>query len=459
MSDMRFENIDRRAVLKGVGTAGIVLAAGCIETTDDDTGNGNGDGNGNGNGDGTGNGNGNGNGDGTGNGNGNGNGDGTGNGNGNGNGNGGTYQIGMVDSLTGSLADFGQRNQRGVELALEDVNDVGIKGNQLDIIVEDSESLSQGGVSAAQKLVNQDNVPFLIGAVGSGVSLSIYESVIQDTDVVQLSQNSTGLALTEFPGLLRMSPSGRSQSIALADIIMEDGYEEVAITYINDEFGESLTDAFVDAYEGEVAFNRPHDGEQSSYSGLLSDMNASGADAWLFITYQEEFATQVNNMFSSGYEAQLYGADSNRGATVIENVPEGSIDGMKVVEPGPPIEQDSYQSFADRFENEHGVEPTVWSAFAYDCVITAAMSIQAADEFTGVTLQETVRNVTRPPGEKVFSYSNAHDILADGGTPDDVDYQGVSGPINFDENGDPVGTLQVFEVQDHEYVPIEFREG
>ncbi|MFP4218044.1 MAG: ABC transporter substrate-binding protein, partial [Salinarchaeum sp.] len=59
----------------------------------------------------------------------------------------------------------------------------------------------------------------------------------------------------------------------------------------------------------------------------------------------------------------------------------------------------------------------------------------------------------------VTSYEAAHEILADGGTPDDIDYQGVSGPIDFDKNGDPVGSLQVFEVQDHEYVPIEFREG
>jgi branched-chain amino acid transport system substrate-binding protein len=365
----------------------------------------------------------------------------------------------MVDSLTGSLADFGERNQNGKDLALAEVNDVGVNGGELDIIVEDSESTAESGVSAAQKLVNQDQVPFLIGAVGSGVSLSIYESVIQGTDAVQLSQNSTGLALSDFPGLLRMSPSGRSQSIALADIIMEDGYEEVAVTYINDEFGESLTDAFVDAYEGEVVFNRAHDGEQATYSGVLSDMNASDADAWLFITYQEEFATQVNNMFESGYDPQLYGADSNRGETVINNTPEGSINGMKVVEPSAPVEEENYQQFASDYEDEYGEEPTVWSAFAYDCVVTAALSIQAADEFTGPALDEVVRDVTRPEGEQVTSYADAQAILAEGGSPSDVDYQGVSGPIDFDENGDPAGSLQVFEVQDHEYVPIEFREG
>lgn len=371
----------------------------------------------------------------------------------------GPYTIGMVDSLTGSLSDFGQRNQRGKDLALARVNEVGINGRELDIIVEDSQSTPEAGVSAAQKLVNQDGVPFIIGAVGSGVSLAIYDSVISGTDVVQLSQNSTGLGLTDEPGLLRMSPSGRSQSNALAEIIAEDGYDQVAVTYILDNFGESLADAFVNAYDGEVVYNNPHDGEQASYSGLLSEMNASGADAWLFITYQEEFATQVTEMYEAGYDPQLYGADSNRGETVINNTPEGSMDGMKIVEPSAPVEQENYQNFAQRFEDEYGEEPTAWSAFAYDCVITAALSIQAADEFTGAALGDVVRDVTRPPGERATTYEAAHDILADGGSADDVDYHGVSGPVDFDENGDPVGSLVVFEVQDHSYEAIEYREG
>jgi branched-chain amino acid transport system substrate-binding protein len=371
----------------------------------------------------------------------------------------GPYQIGMVDSLTGSLSAFGERNQRGVELALERVNEQGIDGRDLELIVEDSESENQGGIAAAQKLVNQDEVPFLIGAVGSGVSLAIYESVIQGTDVVQLSQNSTGLNLTDFPGLLRMSPSGRTQSLALANLIAEDGYDEVAITYVNNDYGQSLTDAFVDAWDGDVVYNTPHDQEQQSYSGIVAEMNESGADAWLFIAYQAEFTTMVNEVYSSGYEAQFYGADSVSGDTVLANTPEGSMDGMKIVVPSAPVEEENYQTFAADFEAEYGQEPTSWAAYAYDCVINAALAIQAADEFTGAALTDTVRRVSGPEGETVTSFDAASDILADGGGPDDVDYQGVSGPIDFNEAGDPVGFLQILEVQAHEYAGTGFIEG
>ena len=396
------DTVDRRTVLKLTGAAGIAGLAGCSGSSGDET-----------------------------------------------------YEIGMVDAQTGSLSAFGERNQRGKDLALSAVNEVGIGGGELEIAVEDSGSENQGGISAAQKLVNQDGVPFLIGAVGSGVSLAIYESVVQGTDVVQLSQNSTGLGLTDFPGLLRMSPPGSTQAIALADLIEEDGHDSVAVTYVNNNYGESLADAFVESWDGSVAYNTSHDQEQSSYSSVISEMNGADADAWLFITYQAEFSTMVNEIFSSGYEAPLYGADSVSGENVIENTPEGSMEGMKIVVPSAPVEQENYQEFASTFESEYDQSPTSWAAYAYDCVINAALAIQAADSFTGAALGEVVRDVTRPEGEQVTTFEAASEILADGG-PSDVDYQGVSGPIDFDESGDPVGFLQVLEVQDHSYEGIDF---
>jgi branched-chain amino acid transport system substrate-binding protein len=256
-----------------------------------------------------------------------------------------------------------------------------------------------------------------------------------------------------------MSPTGRTQSTALADIIADDGYDTVALTYVNNNYGSSLADAFVNAWDGDIAYNNPHDQDQSSYSGVISEMNDSEADAWLFITYQAEFATMVNEIFSSGYEPQLYGADSVSGDNVIENTPEGSMEGLKIAVPSAPVEQENYQSFVSAFESEYDESPTVWSAYAYDCVVTAALSIQAAEEFSGVALGEVVRDVTRPEGQEVTSYQAAHDILADGGGPSEVNYQGVSGPINLDENGDPVGFLQIQEVQDHSYEQIGFVES
>ncbi|WP_197409876.1 ABC transporter substrate-binding protein, partial [Haloferax profundi] len=165
-----------------------------------------------------------------------------------------SYTIGMVDSLTGSLAPYGERNTRGRELALEAVNEVGIgdDGASLDISVEDDESTNQGGVNGAQKLVNQDGVPLLIGSVGSGVSIAIHDSVTKDAGVVQISQNSTSPELTTRPELNRMSPSGAAKGTALANLVYDDGHENVAVTWINNDYGTGLSDVFAETFESEL---------------------------------------------------------------------------------------------------------------------------------------------------------------------------------------------------------------
>ncbi|MFB6081913.1 MAG: ABC transporter substrate-binding protein [Halanaeroarchaeum sp.] len=366
----------------------------------------------------------------------------------------GPYTIGMVDSRTGSLSAFGQRNKRGMEIALDDVNSVGIGNRKLEITVEDSQSKAQSGVSAAQKLVNQNGVPLLIGAVGSGVSLAIYQSVVQNTDVVQISQNSTSPALSNYPGLLRMSPTGRTQSKALADMIKEDGHQSVAMTWINNDYGQGIAEAFVNAWGSEPAYNSPHDQGQSSYSSVISEMANADADAWLFITYQPEFTTMAQEAYSKGVaqDVQYYGADSVKGPKVLANTPDGSLRGMKIVAPSAALDQENYKNFAATFQERYGTSPTAWSAYTYDAVMTSALAIHAASEFTGSALSNVVRDVTRPEGQKVFTYDAAAEILSDGGSASAIDYQGVSGPINLDENGDPVAYLQVFTVnQNHEY--------
>ncbi|WP_396613236.1 ABC transporter substrate-binding protein [Haloferax sp. S1W] len=370
-----------------------------------------------------------------------------------------SYTIGMVDSLTGSLAPYGERNTRGRKLAVESVNEVGIgdDGASLNIAVEDDESTNQGGVSAAQKLVNQNDVPLLIGSVGSGVSIAVHDSVTKDAGVVQISQNSTSPELTSRPELLRMSPSGAAKGEALAKLVSDDGHDTVAVTWINNDYGTGLSDVFAETFEskfgGTVAYNQPHDQGQSSYSGILTEMASTDASAWVYITYANEFTVMANEGFDQGYNTQVdyYGAESTIADSIVKNTPEGSMDGMKGITESAPKGQENYQNFVSAFQSAYDTTPTVWSAYAYDAVTVAALAIEAAGEFTRDALSEVVRDVTRPEGEEVFNFEEAAAILRDGGSPSDINYQGVSGPVDLDENGDPPGFYQVYNVSNHSY--------
>jgi len=399
------ENLSRRTVLKGIGAAGMVSVAGCTGGESGAT-------------------------------------------------------IGMANSNTGSLSTFGQRNKRGKQIALDDINETGVLGGDLEIIEEDTQSESGPGVSAAQKLVNQDGVPLLIGAVSSGVSLAIYKSVIQGSDVTQISQNSSSPDLTNFPDLLRMSPTGAAQASALAGIVNEDGHGKVAVTHLTNAYGVGVAEAFDEAYGGESKLF-PHDQGKSSYSNVITSMADYDADAWLFVTYQPEFTTMAQESYDSGNsgEVALYGSDSVKGPNVLEQTPEGSLEGMKLVAPSAALDQDNYKQFAQAFRDNHDTEPTAWSAYAYDAVVTAAIAIEAAGSTDPAEIKAEARGVTGPGGTEVFTFAEAVEALGDDGSASDVNYQGVSGPIDLDKNGDPKAFEQIFQIQDGEYVSQGFIAG
>lgn len=296
--------------------------------------------------------------------------------------------------------------------------------------------------------------------MSSGVSLSIHKSVVQGTDVAQISQNSTSPDLSNFPDLLRMSPTGAAQASALAEIIADDGHGKVAVTHLTNAYGEGVADAFNEAFDADAKLF-PHEQGKSSYSNVITSMADYGADAWLFITYQPEFTKMAQEAYDSGNtgEVAIYGSDSVKGPKVLEQTPDGSLEGMKLVAPSAALDQDNYKQFAETFEENHGKQPTAWSAYAYDAVVTAAIAVEAAGSTDPADIKAEARAVTRPEGTEVFTFAEAVEALGDDGSGSDVNYQGVSGPIDLDENGDPKAYEQIFVVEEGEYVSKGFIAG
>lgn len=377
-----------------------------------------------------------------------------------------TITFGMVDSLTGSLAPYGERNTRGRELALRAINAEGIgeAGASLEFLVEDDESTSQGGVNAARKLVSQNNVPLLVGSVGSGVSIAIHDAVISGSGVTQISQNSTSPELTNYPDLLRMSPSGAAKGKALAELVARE-HDTVAVTWVNNDYGTGLSGVFAEEFPGTVAYNNPHDQDQASYRGILSEMAATDATAWVFLTYANEYTIMVNEAYDQGYntEVQYYGAESTVADAIVENTQPGAMDGMLGITESAPVEQESYQQFRSDFEAEYDTAPTVWAAYAYDAITVSAIAAEAAvradGEVTKTGLEAVARDVTRPEGTEVYTFAEAKAELASGADASGINYEGVSGPVDLDENGDPPGFYQIYSVEDHEYVFGDFITG
>ena len=83
-------------------------------------------------------------------------------------------RIGMIDPLTGVYAAVAQNEVMGAKLAVDQINAAGgVLGRPLELLVEDSANDVGTGVQKARKLIDRDQVSFLIGDVNSGVAQAI----------------------------------------------------------------------------------------------------------------------------------------------------------------------------------------------------------------------------------------------------------------------------------------------
>jgi len=379
-----------------------------------------------------------------------------------GGGNGGPIQIGGVFPFSGDLDVFGERNKNGMDLALEDINGEGLlDGRTLEVSIQDTQSASQEGVSAAQKLVNEEGVPALIGAVSSGVTLAIAESVTIPNGVPQVATASTSKEISELEDdnyILRTAVSSALEGKATAQLAMDNGIESMSFVYVNNAYGNGFAESMGEAFEnlgGTVAGSVSYESGKSSYRPVLEDATNGDPEALVFVSYPESFTTMIRQAYEMGLKDQVeyFASDGIISDAVAENVPAEAINGMRGLNPTPPVESDTYQNYVDRYEESYDKQPTIWSAYAYDATMLVALAIEAAGEAESTPIRDNIYDVSRPEGTEVDTFAGAKAELDDG---NDINYQGVSGSVDLTDAGDVPGTYRKWEVVEGEFVMGDF---
>src|SRR5512139_1080545 len=113
-----------------------------------------------------------------------------------GGGGGGTIKVGLLSPLSGAVPTFGLSTQEGAQLAVKEWNAKGgVLGKQIELVVADSQCSADPAVNAANKLIDQDKVSFIVGEVCSSASIPVSQ-ITNQKKVLQISPTSTNVALT-----------------------------------------------------------------------------------------------------------------------------------------------------------------------------------------------------------------------------------------------------------------------
>ncbi|WP_292605296.1 ABC transporter substrate-binding protein [Nocardioides sp. REDSEA-S30_B4] len=365
-------------------------------------------------------------------------------------------KIGTALPQTGNLAFLGPPEEAGVGYAASLIEEADT-GLNLEIVYGDSgDTDNKAYESEIPRLLGED-VSAIIGAASSGTSLQFIDQVV-DAGVIQFSPANTSDAFTTYEddGLYwRTAPSDVLQGDVLGNLIAADGAATLGMIVLNDSYGTGLAKYVTEAFEGaggEVVAMETYNTGDTSFDSQVSAVLAANPDAIALITF-EEVATILPSLFGEFPSENLYFVDGNL-SNFGKQFPKGSLTGAKGTLPGLSI--DSLKAFTDdlnAYAKESGQFPKGLDEFSYaaesfDAVNLIALAALAAGSSDPADIAGKLQEVSggTGEGEKCTTFADCAEIIQNGGT---ADYDGISGPITFDEVGDPQdATIGIYQYGD-----------
>jgi ABC-type branched-subunit amino acid transport system substrate-binding protein len=359
-----------------------------------------------------------------------------------------TLKVGTILPQSGTLAFLGPPEEAGVALGAQEVNEAD-SGISMEVIYRDSgDTTTDIATVSVTDLLSQD-VSAIIGAASSGVSFTVIDQIAA-AGVVQFSPANTSPDFTDYEdeGLyFRTAPSDLLQGEVLGNLIAEDGASTLGLLVLNDPYGTGLAAATKESFEaagGEVVAEELFNTGDSNFDAQLSAINAANPDAVAVITF-DEAKVVVPALVGSGYPGdQLYFVDGNLSDYSADFAP-GLVAGAKGTLPGPVLEDD----FRARMDaTDPNLADYSYGPESYDAAVLIALAAYAANSTDGTEIAKYLRQVSggSGDGEKVTDLAEAFSLLAEG---QQIDWDGPSGPITLDENGDPTeATIGIYQYGD-----------
>ena len=363
----------------------------------------------------------------------------------------GVVKFGGILPLTGALAFLSPPEIAGVDLAIADINAAGgVLGQPVTWSLEDSSDGDNPQVApaSATKLLDE-GVDVIIGAAASGVTRLIIDQVTK-AKTVQISMSNTAPDLSTWDDggyYVRTAPSDLLQGAIVGNTIVTDGNQNVAIIYQQTSYGEGLeakAKATIEAAGATVVSSLPFPENETNFDTIVDQTIAAGADSILVISY-DEIKKIVPALQKKQFDgSKIYFVDGNLANFSGESWA-GYIEGAKGTLPGGKLNDGFQQRAADLYKANYGKDLTEFAYLAesYDAVILAALAAEAAGSDTGEAIAATLQSVSTG-GEK-FDVASGDAVevlkaaLAAAKEGKDIDFDGYSGPIDFDDNGDPTG--------------------
>ena len=366
-------------------------------------------------------------------------------------GDGGILTIGTLLPETGQLAFLGPPMISGVEMAVRDINEAGgVLDGDVVLVTGDDGTDPDIANTTVDRLLGDESVNAIVGAAASGITRQVVDK-ITGAGVVQCSPSNTAADLTNAGNdgfYFRTAPSDDLQGPALAEYILGDGHTNVAVLVRADEYGVGFGESLVEALEdggATVVYNESYDPAATNFDAEVQAVAATSPDAVALISF-EEGVQVIQTMIEAGAGPSvlpLYIADGlatgDLGELIDESDPSAAA-GIKGTQPSAAPESGA-AFFPDAFAEFAPDTDVIYSSQAYDCAIVIALAAEQAGSADPAEIRDNMESVSKD-GTACSTFAECKELLEAG---EDIDYEGASGPIDFDGSDPSIGSYDLYE--------------
>ena len=374
----------------------------------------------------------------------------------------GPITLGISLGFTGPLESLPPAMAAGAEMAMAEVTASGqlLGGKAVTSVRGDSTCIdASAAVAVAERLITSDGVDGIVGAMCSGATTAMLTNVAVPNGMVMISPSATSPALStvEDNGLFfRTAPSDARQGVVMAEILMDRGIDNVAVTYTNNDYGLGLANSFAEAFAaagGTVTLVAAHEDERADYSAEVGALASAGGDALVVAGYVDSGGSGIiRAALDTGAFDTFVFPDGMVGQALVDNFGT-EINGSFGQFPG--TDSDGAEIYHNMASAAGFDGTSAFSKESYDAAALIMLAMQAAGSTVPADYAQHVMNVANAPGEQILpgQLGRALELIAAG---QDIDYVGASA-VELVGPGESGGAYREIEIQNGEIVTARFR--
>lgn len=340
-------------------------------------------------------------------------------------------KLGATAPLTGPVAIYGITATNGSKLAMDEINkNGGVLGKQVEFIVLDSKGDPTEAITAYNRLVDEGIVGF-IGDAPSKPTLAIAEVAAQD-NMPMITPTGTQFNITEAgPNVFRTCFTDPYQGVVLANFAKDNLKAETAAIVVNNssDYSDGVAKAFVEQAEKlglKVVAKEGYSDGDKDFRAQLTKILPTNPDVLVIPDYYEQVALITTQAREVGLKSAFIGPDGWDGvAKTLDPSAYSAVENSYFTNHFSLQDQsEKVQNFVKAYREVYNEDPSSFAALSYD----AAYMMKAAIEKAGTTDKQAVVEALK-----------------------NLDYNGVTGHLTFDEKNNPVKAVTVLKIVNGEY--------